>query len=127
MSLSLFDLSGRIALVTGSSQGIGLAMAAGMARAGAHVVLNGRDTVKLGKAASALRDEGLAVSESAFDVTDSKAIEAAVMEIEAKVGPIDILINIADPPRRLTTRTGAICFAPMSKAVSLRPAPLVAG
>ena len=70
MSLSLFDLSGRIALVTGSSQGIGLAMAAGMARAGAHIVLNGRDQGKLTKAADALRAEGLPVSESAFDASD---------------------------------------------------------
>ena len=75
MSLSLFDLSGRIALITGSSQGIGLAMAAGMARAGAHVVLNGRDQEKLAKAASALRAEGLGVSECAFDVTEERGFQ----------------------------------------------------
>jgi gluconate 5-dehydrogenase len=100
MSLSLFDLTGRIALVTGSSQGIGLAMAAGMARAGAHVVLNGRDTTKLAKAAALLRAEGLGVSESAFDVTDSGAIEAAIADIEAKTGAIDILINNAGKQHR---------------------------
>ncbi len=100
MSLKLFDLSGRIALVTGSSQGIGYAMAAGMARAGAHVVLNGRDTAKLAKAAVDLRQEGLKISESAFDVTDSTAIEAAVSEIEASIGPIDVLINNAGKQHR---------------------------
>jgi len=62
MSLNLFNLSGRLALVTGSSQGIGLAMAAGLARAGAHVVLNGRDPNKLEIAAKSLIDEGLTVS-----------------------------------------------------------------
>ena len=47
MSLSLFDLNGQIALITGSSQGIGLALAAGLGRAGATIVLNGRDAAKL--------------------------------------------------------------------------------
>ena len=100
MSLSLFDLTGRIALVTGSSQGIGLAMAAGLARAGAHIVLNGRDRAKLAKAADALRAEGLTVSESAFDVTDSAAIESAIADIETTTGPIDILINNAGKQHR---------------------------
>ena len=100
MSLSLFDLTGRLALVTGSSQGIGLAMAAGLARAGAHIVLNGRDRAKLAKAADALRAEGLTVSESAFDVTDSAAIESAIADIETTTGPIDILINNAGKQHR---------------------------
>jgi gluconate 5-dehydrogenase len=100
MSLSLFDLTGRIALVTGSSQGIGLAMAAGLARAGAHIVLNGRDRAKLAKAADALRAEGLTVSERAFDVTDSAAIESAIADIETTTGPIDILINNAGKQHR---------------------------
>jgi gluconate 5-dehydrogenase len=100
MSLKLFDLSGRIALVTGSSQGIGLAMAAGLARAGAHIVLNGRDQAKLQQTASALRAEGLAVSESRFDVTDPAAVEAAVQKIETEIGPVDILINNAGKQHR---------------------------
>ena len=100
MSLKLFELSGRVALVTGSSQGIGLAMAAGLARAGAHIVLNGRNADKLRRTANALRAEGLTVFESIFDVTESVAVEAAVARIEAETGPIDILINNAGKQHR---------------------------
>ncbi|MCP8940323.1 SDR family oxidoreductase [Alsobacter sp. SYSU M60028] len=100
MSLQLFDLTGRVALVTGSSQGIGLAIAAGLARAGATVVLNGRDAGKLAKAEAALRAEGLKTSSAAFDVTDPAACEQAVADIEASVGPIDILVNNAGKQHR---------------------------
>jgi len=94
--LPLFDLTGRLALVTGSSQGIGLALARGLAQAGAAVVLNGRDTAKLDRAAATLRAEGLAAIETeAFDVTDSQAVEAGVAAIEARLGPIGILVNNA--------------------------------
>ena len=70
MSLNRFDLSGRKALVTGSSRGIGLALARGLAQAGAQVMLNGRDPVRTEDAAATLRDEGLAVQACVFDVTD---------------------------------------------------------
>jgi gluconate 5-dehydrogenase len=95
MSLKLFDLTGRRALVTGSSQGIGLALARGVGQAGAGVVLNGRDRAKLEKAASGLRAEGVSVDIAAFDVTDSAAVEAGVARIEGELGPIDILFNNA--------------------------------
>lgn len=95
MALRLFDLTGRRALVTGSSQGIGLALARGLAEAGAEVILNGRDPAKLTRAAEALRRDGLAAEVSAFDVTDPAAVEAAVARIEAERGPIDILFNNA--------------------------------
>src|SRR4051812_26323621 len=94
MSLKLFDLTGRRALITGSSQGIGLALARGLAEAGATVVLNGRDRAKLEAAAAKLRADGLAVEIAAFDVTDSAAVEAGVAAVEAG-GPIDILCNNA--------------------------------
>lgn len=100
MSLSLFDLTGRTALVTGSSQGIGYALAGGLARAGARVVLNARDAGRLDAAAADLRGEGLDVATSAFDVADSVAAEAAVAAIEADIGPIDILINNAGKQHR---------------------------
>lgn len=87
-----FDLSGRIALITGSSQGIGLALARGLGAYGARVVLNGRDADKLDGAAAELRAEGLAVEVAAFDVTDHAAVAAGVDRIERDVGPIDILI-----------------------------------
>ncbi len=96
----LFDLSGRIALVTGSSAGIGCALASGLGRAGAQVVLNGRRPEKVADAARKLRDEGALVFEMAFDVTDRAAVMAAVEEIEVDVGPIDILINNAGMQRR---------------------------
>jgi gluconate 5-dehydrogenase len=100
MSLNLFKLDGRIALVTGSGQGIGLAIAEGLAAAGAHVVLNGRDAGKLEKARSAIAAAGHKASVAAFDVTDQKAVEAGVAKIEGEVGPIDILVNNAGTQRR---------------------------
>jgi len=97
---NLFDLSGRIALVTGSSAGIGLALARGLGLAGAHVVLNGRQPDKVAHAAQKLRDEGASISEMAFDVTDSTAVRAAIDRIEDTIGPIDILVNNAGMQRR---------------------------
>jgi gluconate 5-dehydrogenase len=100
MSLQLFDLTGRRALVTGSSQGIGQSLAQGLAAAGAAVVLNGRDGAKLDAAVAALAAGGHKVSGHAFDVTDPKAVEAAIAEIEAG-GPLDILVNNAGIQRRM--------------------------
>jgi len=95
MTLSLFDLSGKRALVTGSSQGIGLALARGLAGAGATVVLNARNEDRLAAAAEDIRQDGATVSYSAFDVTQSEAVSAAVDALEEGVGPIDILVNNA--------------------------------
>jgi gluconate 5-dehydrogenase len=97
---SLFDLSGRIALVTGSSAGIGLALALGLGRAGAKVILNGRRRDKVTDAARKLREQGLSIMEMPFDVTDSAAVKAAVEQIEASMGPIDILVNNAGMQHR---------------------------
>ena len=94
MSLKLFDLSGKRALITGSSQGIGFGIARGLAEAGAEVILNGRDVIKLAAAATALREAGHKVLESAFDVTSPSAVAKAIGSIEAE-GPIDILFNNA--------------------------------
>ncbi len=99
MSVGLFDLTGKTALITGSGQGIGYALAQGLGRAGAHVVLNGRDAAKLAQAAETLGAEGLSVTVSAFDVTDPRAVAAAVDAIEA-VRAIDILVNNAGIQRR---------------------------
>jgi len=98
----LFDLTGRTALITGSSQGIGLALACGLAQAGAAIVLNGRDEKKLNAAAATVRAEmpGARVTLAAFDVTDGAACHAAVAKIEADFAPIDILINNAGIQRR---------------------------
>lgn len=98
--MQLFDLTGRTALVTGSSQGIGRALARGLGQAGARVVLNGRDTAKLGRAAGELRDEGLSVDEIAFDATDAGAVRTAIDAYEAETGPIGILVNNAGMQHR---------------------------
>jgi gluconate 5-dehydrogenase len=98
--LKSFDLTGRIALVTGSSAGIGYALARGLADAGARVILNARNAQKLEHAADRLRAEGAVVHTAAFDVTDSAAVVEGVGRIEAGVGPIDILVNNAGMQRR---------------------------
>ena len=98
--LKSFDLSGRTALITGSSAGIGYALARGLAGAGARVVLNARSTDKLEQAAARLREEGATVFTAAFDVTSGEAVNAAVERIEAEIGPIDILVNNAGMQRR---------------------------
>jgi gluconate 5-dehydrogenase len=90
-----FGVTGRIALVTGSRQGIGRTLASGLARAGATVVLNGRDQAALEIAAEELRSDGHTVHTAAFDVTDAEASNEAVKRIEADIGPIDILVNNA--------------------------------
>jgi gluconate 5-dehydrogenase len=94
MTFPLFDLSGRRALVTGSSQGIGLTLAAGLAAHGAEVVLNGRDRARVTAAAAELRAAGHRAAACAFDVTDPAAIGEAVAALEAEA-PIDILVNNA--------------------------------
>lgn len=88
MSHALFDLTGRLALVTGSSQGIGLALARGLAEAGARVVLNGRDAAKL----AAARAHVPGALTASFDVTDHAAVEAGIAGIEAEHGPLHILV-----------------------------------
>lgn len=96
MTAKLFDLTGRRALVTGSSQGIGRALAQGLAAAGAKVVLNGRDAGKLAAAADGLPGADIL----AFDVTDHAAAQAAIDGFEAETGPIDILVNNAGMQHR---------------------------
>lgn len=97
---ALFDLSGKTALITGSSQGIGLALAKGLAGAGATVVINGRDETKVAASAAALETEGAAVHSLVFDVTDHGAAKMAVDAFEAGAGAIDILINNAGMQHR---------------------------
>ncbi|PZW48711.1 gluconate 5-dehydrogenase [Humitalea rosea] len=100
MKPNLFDLTGRLALVTGSSQGIGLALARGLADAGARVVLNGRDEAKLAKAAATLAEAGITAEIAAFDVTEASGAEAAVAALEDRLGPLEILVNNAGMTRR---------------------------
>jgi gluconate 5-dehydrogenase len=90
-----FALDGRVALVTGASRGLGLAMARGLARAGAHVVLNGRDPGTLETRAKELAADGMAASTMPFDVTDAAAATAGVAAVARGHGRLDILINNA--------------------------------
>jgi gluconate 5-dehydrogenase len=99
-ALKSFDLTGRTALVSGSSAGIGYALAHGLASAGARVILNARNAQKLEQAADRLRAQGADVLTAAFDVTDGAAVAAGVARIEADMGPIDILVNNAGMQRR---------------------------
>jgi gluconate 5-dehydrogenase len=90
----LFDIAGRVALVTGSGQGIGKALAQGLAEAGCTVVLNGRNPDKL----EATRTEliaatGANVAAQAFDVTDPQQVEQGIAAVETTVGPLDIVVN----------------------------------
>jgi gluconate 5-dehydrogenase len=95
-----FDLTGLRALVTGAGGGLGLAIAQGLARAGAHVILNGRNRDKLGAAQESLSHSGFTAHAIPFDVTDSSAVNAAIADIERRIGALDIVVNNAAVNRR---------------------------
>jgi gluconate 5-dehydrogenase len=96
-----FDITGRIALVTGSSRGIGKALADGLAQAGAVVVLNARNGDALSRTADQIRDAtGATVHAHAFDVTDPQSVARGIADIEDTVGPLDICVNNAGMQKR---------------------------
>lgn len=95
MSLALFDLTGRTALVTGSSRGLGRAFAEGLAGAGARVILNGIDPDRLAQAAEEMRASGFDVLTSAFDVADEAQVIAAFDALDGQGVEVDILVNNA--------------------------------
>jgi len=98
--MDLFNLSGKTALITGSSQGIGFALAQGLANAGASIVLNGRDTKKLSIAEKVLKDAGVTTKVCAFDVTNHDAVRESIDQLEAEGLCIDILVNNAGMQHR---------------------------
>ncbi|MDM8166769.1 SDR family oxidoreductase [Roseovarius sp.] len=98
--MQLFDLTGHTALVTGSSMGIGFALARGLAQAGARLVLNARNADRLKEAAETLRAEGAEVDTLSFDVTDATAARDTIDRYEADTGPIHILVNNAGMQHR---------------------------
>jgi gluconate 5-dehydrogenase len=98
--MNLFDLSGRLALITGGSRGIGYAIADALAQAGARIILNGRSQAALENAAAELRVQGRSVETVPFDVTNPEQVAHAVAAIEDGIGPIDILVNNAGIQRR---------------------------
>lgn len=96
MSTSLFDLTGKVALVTGATHGLGMAMAKGIGKAGATVIINGNSSQeKIDNAVATFRAEGIKAFGYRFDVTDENAVVKAVAQIEKEVHPIDILVNNA--------------------------------
>ena len=103
MGSTLFDLTGRVALVTGSSRGIGRVTAEALADAGATIVLNGLDAARLetARVEFSVKYGSDRVFAFAFDVTDEAAVAAAVDSIEAEVGPIRILVNNAGIQHRV--------------------------
>ena len=108
MSSGLFNLTGKRALITGSSQGIGFALAKGLAAEGVEIVLNGRNTEKLASAARALEANGVKTHKLAFDATDHTTVREAIDGFESASGAIDILINNAG----MQHRTALLDFPP---------------
>ena len=94
-TLSMFDLRGKTALITGSGSGIGYAIAEGLAGAGAKIILNGRNSSKLSEAEKQLKEQGAKVYKLAFDVTKIKEVNNAINSFSKSEGNIDILINNA--------------------------------
>ena len=100
MNGKLFDLNRKKALVTGSSRGLGLVFARGLAQAGATVVLNGRSGEILQQAVAGLKGEGLDATGYSFDVVNRQQVTEQVGRIERDIGPIDILVNSAGIQKR---------------------------
>ncbi|WP_445730996.1 gluconate 5-dehydrogenase [Mariniflexile sp.] len=95
MSINLFDLTGKVALITGAVHGLGMAMAKGLGNAGATIVVNNYSKDKLDEALEEYIASGLKAYGYVFDVTDENAVKEAITKIEKEVGPIDILVNNA--------------------------------
>ncbi len=129
MTHPLFDITGRTALVTGSSRGIGRALARGLLEAGATVVLNARDAERLERARAELVDEtGGTAYALAFDVTDSAAVERGVEQTLDAVGGLDILVTTRAPSTARRSRssrmpTGTGSWRPTSRAPSSSAVP----
>lgn len=98
---NLFDLTGKVALVTGATHGLGMAMAKALAGAGARLVINGNTPAKMEKALENYRQEGFEVKGYLFDVTSESMARENIAKIEAEVGPIDILVNNAGMIKRI--------------------------
>jgi len=99
---SLFDLTGKVALVTGATHGLGMAMASGLGKAGATLIINGNSSQeKIDNAVAYYREQGFKAFGYRFNVTDEAQVTAAVDQIENDHGPIDILINNAGIIKRV--------------------------
>src|SRR6478609_3152189 len=99
--MQLFDLTGKRALITGGTHGLGMAMAKGLALAGAELIINGHSPDKMEAALSEYKKSGYKAAGYLFDVTNEEEVTKAIDHIEEKVGPIDILINNAAIIKRM--------------------------
>ncbi len=96
MSVELFNLEGKVALVTGSTHGLGMAMAKGLGKAGATIVVNGNSSQeKIDKAIETYKAEGIQAVGYKFNVANEAEVQQNIAKIETEVGPIDILVNNA--------------------------------
>lgn len=105
---SLFDLSGKRAFVTGATHGLGMAMAKGLAEAGAEIIINGTTPSRMENAVEEYESEGYKVHSFIFDVTDEKNAKAHVDEVEKEIGPINILVNNAGIIKRIPLKDMAV-------------------
>ena len=97
----LFDLTGKVALVTGGTHGIGLAIGLTLGKAGAKVCVNDLSDEKLKSCREEFKNEGLDVYTLNFNVTDEKDVDRGITQIEKNVGPVDILVNNAGIIKRI--------------------------
>jgi len=102
---SMFDLTGKLALITGSSGGLGATIAKGLGKAGARVIINGRDIKKVEKTVKDLQRQQIDAIGKPFDITKENQVKQAINEIEKKEGFVDILINNAGIQRRGSLET----------------------
>jgi gluconate 5-dehydrogenase len=129
---TLFDLTGKRALITGSGKGIGFALAQALGTAGAHIILNGREPKNLQQAAEQLAKQGITCEQQAFDVTDPQAVAQGIAAIESR-GTIDILVNnagiqirshfsefpVADWQRLMNTNLNAVFYVGQAVAKAM--------
>lgn len=101
MSLSLFDLTGKRALITGATHGLGMSIATGLAKAGAQIIINDIDQQKINAAIEEYAKNDIKAYGYVFDVTDEVAVKSSIEKIEQEVGPIDILVNNAGIIKRI--------------------------
>jgi gluconate 5-dehydrogenase len=97
----LFDLKGKRVLITGGTHGLGMAMAKGLASAGAQLIINGHSQNKMDAALEEYRQAGIKAHPSLFDVTNEAEVKNAVDTLENTIGPIDILVNNAGIIKRI--------------------------
>ncbi|MGD9994836.1 MAG: gluconate 5-dehydrogenase [Salinivirgaceae bacterium] len=98
---NLFDLTGKVALITGGTHGIGMAIGMVLGKAGATVCVNGRSDEKLQKAKQEFQQQGLTIRTFKFDVTNETKVDKGISELEQQLGPVDILVNNAGIIKRI--------------------------